>query len=116
MGEYYEWSDPLVMEEFFNSLGPVPIVNQTFNYIPTSSTYHHQPPVLQHLHLVMPIETFDQVSAPDSVPAWSASSNDTEASHSRIVSSVNTPSSTHSIPDQKKRVSLHYSSLFNAVC
>jgi hypothetical protein len=112
MGDFYDWSDvplsplpPNFMEEFLSSLEPMPNVNQTFNYIPTSSSYHHQPPVLQHPHLVMPIETFGPASAPDSVPAWSASSNDTEASHSRIVSSVNTPSSTHSIPEQKKRVS-----------
>jgi hypothetical protein len=106
MGDFYDWSDfplPPNFMEFLSSLEPMPNVNQTFNYIPTSSSYHDQPPVLQHPHLVMPIETFGPASAPDSVPAWSASSNDTEASHSRIVSSVNTPSSTHSIPEQKKR-------------
>lgn len=106
MGDFYNWSNvPNFWEEFLNSLEPMPNVNQTFNYIPTSSSYHHQPPVLQHPHLVMPIETFGPASAPDSAPAWNSSSNDTEASYSRIVSSVNTPSSTHSIPEQKKRVS-----------
>lgn len=69
-------------------------------YAPPPTSFPVYPPPLQHPRLqIIPYESIEHNSAPDSMPGWSE--NGTEASHSRNISTVNTPVSPS--PERKKR-------------